>query len=205
MMMEEKNRDTLLRAIAELPEHRPPSAIWDGINAEMDFYERESALRRALRRLPEYAPPPKVWGQIEGSLHRPILRLPRLSPLSRAIAATVLIGSIAAVIRFSGKEVAPKVQYTYAVEKAQMPFIPVALPEDEAAIGEVGEIFSRQHAVFQYPEGTRLLGELKELNEAGEELRSVLDAYGFDEQLALELTKVELQRNQVIQKMTSLL
>lgn len=205
MKMEEKNKESLLRAISELPVHRPPSAVWDGINAEMDFHERESVLRRALRRLPEYAPPPKVWTQIEGSLSRPVLKLPRLSPLTRAIAATILIGGFAALLRFLGTDPASKVQYAFAVETAQVPFLPVALPEDEAAIGEVGEFFSRQHAVFQYPEGARLLGELKELNEAGEELRKVLDNYGFDEALALELTKVELQRNQVIQKMTSLL
>lgn len=203
--MEEKNKDTLLRAISELPVHRPPSAVWDGIHAEMDFHERESALRRALRRLPEYAPPPKVWGQIERSLGRSVLKLPRLSPWVRAIAAAVLIGGVAALLRFSTSDRASQVQYAYAVETASVPFLPVALPEDEVAIGEVGEIFSRQHAIFQYPEGARLLGELKELNEAGEELREVLDTYGFDEGLALELTKVELQRNQVIQKMTALL
>jgi len=203
--MEEKNRDTLLRAISELPVHRPPSANWDGIRAEMDFYERESALRRALRRLPEYAPPPKVWGQIEGALHKPIIRLPRLSTLSRA-AAIILLAGIPAVLWYSGaKHESERVQYAYAVEKASVPFIPVAVPEDEAAIEEVGEIFSRQHAVFQFPEGARLIGELKELNEAGEELRTVLENYGFDETLSLELTKVELQRNQVIQKITSLL
>lgn len=204
--MEEKNRDALLRAISELPVHRPPSAIWDGIHAEMDFYERESALRRALRRLPEYAPPPKVWGQIEGALHKPIIRLPRLSTLARTAAAVILLAGIPAALWFSGaKQESERVQYAYAVEKASVPFIPVALPEDEAAIEEVGEIFSRQHAVFQFPEGARLIGELKELNEAGEELRTVLENYGFDETLSLELTKVELQRNQVIQKMTSLL
>ncbi|MFZ4426713.1 MAG: hypothetical protein ACOYOO_06110 [Saprospiraceae bacterium] len=200
--MQEKNRSTLLRSISGLPAHRPPGSLWSGIVAEMDFHDRETALRRSVRRLPEYAPPPQVWARIQSGLVPPARRLLPAQALRWAAAAALLVATSAGIWRFTGGGQAVKVQYTYAAESALTPFVPVAIPEDEAAIESVGDAFSRQQALFQYPDGARLVGELKELNEAGAELRAVLETYGFDEQLALELTKVEIQRNQVIQKMT---
>jgi len=200
--MQEKNRSTLLRSIGGLPAHRPPGSLWESIAAEMDFYDRETALRRAARRLPEYAPPPQVWARIQSGLSQPAHRFTRLQGYRWAAAAALLIAVSAGIWRFAGAGQAPQVQYTYAIEPALTPFVPVAIPEDEAAIEAVGDAFSKQQAIFQYPDGAHLVGELKQLNEAGAELRSVLETYGFDEQLALELTKVEIQRNQVIQKMS---
>jgi hypothetical protein len=70
---------------------------------------------------------------------------------------------------------------------------------------EVGRAFVSYHRQYHDPQGEELIGSLKELDAASQELRKVLQIYGFDEQIAQELTRVELQRNQVVRKMAAVL
>lgn len=201
--MEEKNRAVLLQALSELPQYAPPASLWKSIESEMAFYEREAALRRSVRRLPQYAPPPQVWENIEAEIRRP--GLPRIAHRRllyyRAAAAAALLLGIFGSIWLYQKQQQPQILYTFATETSTTPFIPVALPEDEAAIEEIGAVFTSLQAQYPLPDGARLISELEELNEASQELRITMKKYGFDEHLAQELTRVELQRNQIIQQM----
>ena len=66
-------------------------------------------------------------------------------------------------------------------------------------------LFVQYHQQYNDAQGNELLAELNELNAACEELRDVLDKYGFDKDLAQELTKAELERTGVVRKMAAVL
>lgn len=204
--MDERNKHTLKRALDALPEYQPSPTLWNSIEAEQLLKEQEAALQRAIRRLPEYAPPPSVWENIHPHLNQPpVLRLlQRVRPYRWAAAAAVvaIVYTTASLYKRSQQ---PRISYLAHTEKAAAPFTAELSSQDEAAIEEIGTAFTAYHAQFNDPQGNELLGELKELDTASKELREVLQSYGFDENLAQELTRVELQRDQVIRKMAAVL
>ncbi|MBK7474767.1 MAG: hypothetical protein IPI11_01640 [Haliscomenobacter sp.] len=180
--------------------------MWNTIESEMAFYEREAALRRAARRLPEYAPPPSVWENISQEIHQPVLRkvYAKMRPYRWAAAATLLLAVYSAMFLYeqTGK---PKIEYLVSAETGHLGTNASMSPQDEEAIEEVQALFVQYHQQYNDPQGHELLAELNELNAACEELRDVIDTYGFDKNLAQELTKAELERSGVVRKMAAVL
>ena len=199
--MQEKNHPTLQQALRSLPEYQAQPRLWQAIASELEFREKEAALQRALRRLPAYEPPPSVW---EGVLVE--LKPRRIRPLYYWTAAAALALALFAGTRAYQLIQKPDVRYLAQTEAAVTTPFSTEIPEqDESAILEVGQAFASYHQQYRDPQGEELIGSLKELDAASQELRKVLQTYGFDEQLAQELTRVELQRNQVIRKMAAVL
>ncbi|MBP9077273.1 MAG: hypothetical protein KBG02_10475 [Haliscomenobacter sp.] len=204
--MIERNSSTLKHAIQNLREYAPPENSWNAIESEMAFFEREAALRRAARRLPEYAPPPSVWESISQEIHQPVLRkvYARIRPYRWAAAATLLLAVYSAMFLYE-QQGKPKVEYLVSAETGSLGPNASLPPQDEEAIQEVQSLFVQYHQQYNDAQGNELLAELNELNAACEELRDVLDKYGFDKDLAQELTKAELERTGVVRKMAAVL
>lgn len=91
--MQEKNRNTLLKALRELPEHTPPDLVWKAVSGDLDKVQSEIPLRRAISDLPDHEPPASIWenisthfnqdvSQSEESLHQAIRELPEYDPPS---------------------------------------------------------------------------------------------------------------------------
>jgi hypothetical protein len=199
--MREKNHPTLQQAIQSLPEYQAKPPLWEAISSELAFRENEATLQRALRRLPEYEPPPSVWDAVSREL-----KPRRIRPLHYWTAAAALALALFAGTRAYQLSREPQVQYLAQTEPAVTTPFSTELPEqDESAILEVGQAFASYHRQYRDPQGEELIGSLNELEAASQELRKVLQTYGFDEQIAQELTRVELQRNQVIRKMAAVL
>lgn len=57
-MKMEKNKTTLDRAIAALPQYQPPDFLWDDLADQLDFEEN---LEKPLSEMPVYAPPANLW------------------------------------------------------------------------------------------------------------------------------------------------
>lgn len=195
----------LRQAVQVLPELTPPTPLWDAISAELTFREKEAALHRALRRLPEYEPPPAVWQEVNASLNQSPLRktLRFLKPYRWAAAAAVI--GISAGIAYLGNQSQTTITYLTSTEQAPAGYSLEMADQDQDAIHEIGSAFTAYHNQYNDPQGEELIKELNELESASKELRQVLRDYGFDEKLAQELTRVELQRDQVVRKMATAL
>ncbi|MEO0472965.1 MAG: hypothetical protein AAF206_25330, partial [Bacteroidota bacterium] len=91
--MKEINRDSLKRAIEQLPEHQPEDHLWQSLEEELGVGEEQKreTLLAAIRRLPVYQTPAYIWQRIEGELPAQRRTLYRWS--MRA-AAAVIIGAI---------------------------------------------------------------------------------------------------------------
>jgi len=199
--MRENNHSTLRQAIQSLPEYQAQPRLWDAISSELAFREKEAALQRALRRLPEYEPPPSVWDAVSREL-----KPRRIRPLYYWSAAAALALALFAGARAYQLSQQPQVRYLARTEPTLTVPFSTELPEqDESAMLEVGSAFASYHRQYHDPQGEELIGSLKELDAASQELRKVLQTYGFDERIAQELTRVELQRNQVVRKMAAVL
>ncbi len=204
--MIERNHSTLKNAIQNLPGFAPPENLWPAVESELTFYEKEAALRRAARRLPEYAPPPSVWENIHREVHQPKWRklYAAVRPYRWAAAATLLFAVYSAMFLYEQQR-KPKIEYLTTTEKGSLGTPSILPPQDEGAMDEVQSMFVQYHQQYKDPDGDKLISDLKELNAACEELRNVLDKYGFDQTLAQELTKAELERTGVVRKMAAVL
>ncbi len=89
--MQEKNRNTLLRALRELPDHEPPDQLWSEMSDRLDREQAEAPLRKAISELPDHYPPAELWenlsdhleqSQAESALHQAIAELPTYEPPS---------------------------------------------------------------------------------------------------------------------------
>lgn len=195
----------LHQALHTLPDVIPPADLWDAISAELTFREKEAALHRTIRRLPQYEPPPIVWKEIQTTLTQSRLQrtLHALKPY-RWAAAAALIG-VTAGLAYLGNTSQTAVTFLASTEQAPAGYSIEINDQDQDAIREIGAAFTAYHNQYNDPQGEELIQELNELESASKELRQVLRDYGFDDKLAQELTRVELQRDQVIRKMATAL
>lgn len=60
-MKMEKNKKTLDRAIAALPQYQPPDFLWEDLADRLDF---EQDLEKPLREMPVYNPPADLWEEL---------------------------------------------------------------------------------------------------------------------------------------------
>ena len=70
IVVPEKNRNTLLRALRELPEYEPPDGLWDELGQRLDRERAEAPLRCAIRELPDHYPPAALWENLHVQLDR---------------------------------------------------------------------------------------------------------------------------------------
>jgi len=89
--MEEKNKNSLKKAIEGLPKYSPKESLWDDLSNEMNILEGEKALHEAINNLPNYEAPEHLWDNIEAELPKKVRRV-WLRPLLAAASVAVLVG-----------------------------------------------------------------------------------------------------------------
>lgn len=197
----ERNRETLRKALSQLPEYTPPDQMWEGIADGLESKEELSLQDR----LPAYSPPPMVWNQINQALeadnqHKPAL-IRRLGPVLRIAAAVVITGALGAFLLM--REPAPKVALTYSQEA----ITPIAInvdwqqeePQFEAILQQL-----QQHSANPKLNEMRL--ELEELNSAKKEVTTILTAYGGkDPALINQLGEIERERSALYRELIKLI
>ena len=203
--MEEKNKQSLQRALKQLPRYEPPELVWTELTARLEAQEGDRALHEAIRGLRTYEPPESVWTQIDRQLDQGgASAVPRLRRLytGLAAAAAVLVLLIAGINLWSNREASPRI--AYAVEERSAPgvsAIAVDWNADEELIGEVVSLLEESPRAIHQPAYQTLREELDELNEAKEELEMIMNKYGTDAGTIRQLKEIELERTTIIKEM----
>lgn len=198
----------LEETIQTLPEYDPPTTLWDNIENELDKSDSEEVLQKAIKALPEYEPAEMVWDNIEADLHRSKKRSAKIIAFKtwrRVAAAAVMMGFILTASWLYYSDYATSSDYTYSQEMVDERTFKVEWEADEQDFQTILAVCLQRKHVCEQPAFLNLKSELNELNEAKNELKTVLENYGKDPKLIQQLTKIEHQRSDVLKKMVVLI
>ena len=200
MEYRELNRNTLERAISELPGYAPEQELWTAIEAQLELEMQDKQLRIATHQLPLYAPPPLVWENISSELEqKPKLRKLWARPLL-AVAATIfgVILSVGAWLYFSEETGAQMVLHT--TEMLDVTGFEGDWDEDEQ---DIAMVVSMVEKIPHNENLSALKTELEELNEAKAMLTHTMSQYGKDAELIRRLSKIERERSKIVKQMAA--
>lgn len=173
-MMEEKNRESLRRALEQLPQHEPPADTWTGL-----------CRRLSLEDLPAYTPPPAVWNELNGALDRQEQRSGRIRRLTRFSAAA----SLALLLGLGG--------WWYAT--ADEPRVTIAYSQETAPDYATEPDWHEEDALFDQAfaelDDQSVQLEWEELEQARRDIEEMMERYGDDPQLIRQLADIERDRS----------
>lgn len=208
MMLEEKNKATLQRAIRQLPQYEPEDGIWVAVEKALDHADEGEQLQSSLRLLPSYEAPQQVWEQIREELDAEDEKTDqpkrRILPYWRQVAAAASVLLLVGIGwgLFSGSD-APTI--TIAESEALMPVEIVSRDwnADEALFRQVIQRFGEHPLLEADPQIQNLKIELEELNEAKSEIELMMEKYGEDPELIRRIGEIERERSEVIKRMVT--
>jgi hypothetical protein len=197
--MQELNRQTLEQAIRQLPQYQAPSGLWERIDGELAQEER---LEAAISELPSYQAPALIWDKIEAELDQPVVQKPsRLRLIYRLSAAAAVLLLFTVAWNWQQQLDPPaRVRVAYSSEKIKTQDLPkLESLNDEAELADV----QTEYARFCKWTNTdcSLNDELSELNAAKAELLKVIKTYGPDQDLVLQINRIEDDRSRVVKRM----
>jgi hypothetical protein len=186
-------------AIADLPVHQAPAMIWDKIEDELVQEER---LDVAIADLPVYQAPAMIWENIEAELDQPVVQKPHhLRVIYRWSAAAAVLLLLTVAWNWQRQLDPPaRVRMAYSSEKIKAQDLPkLESLNDESELAEVQSEYAR----FCKWTNTdcSLNDELSELNTAKAELLKVIKTYGPDQDLVLQINRIEDDRSRVVKRM----
>ncbi|MGB3547482.1 MAG: hypothetical protein WBA17_10940 [Saprospiraceae bacterium] len=193
--MQEKNRDRLREALQNLPAHDPPKNTWDNLVARLNTPVS------LADRMPAYAPPPGVWNGLNEGLDRQkrsrVVHLRRRRVLGTAAAAALLLTAATALWQLNQ---GPSVSYAFATE--QISHLEVA--DDWEADEDRFDGLMVKLADHNEPTHNELLLELEEMDDARNQIMSMLNSYGNDANLLNKLADVERTRSELYRRAIAL-
>ena len=223
--MKEINKHTLIEAIASLPDHEPPAAVWAAIGQELvlqkglndlEEYEPPAAvwttiqndlvLQKSVGEMPQYEPPGFVWEQISAGLPvQKIQQKGRVVSFNKWVqraAAAVLIGFLA-VFGWNQLGTAPTnaEELTYSTISVSDDLLKKDWNDDEDAFEYLWNICKEKVLACENPEFKSLKMELEELNDAKAMLEEAIGRYGTDADLIAQIREIEFARTDIVKKM----
>lgn len=202
MSKQEKNYETLLRAIATLPERQAPRGSWHAIAHRLEEEQQFAQLSSTAKQLPVLPAPAGVWAEIEEELARPAAaptrRLWARSWLGWAAALTL---ALTAAWYAWPEQPAASVTVSVSTEEADPSLLTADWDADEAAFAQVSALYRQHRRVFSSPVGRDWLAELQELNDARAELKAAIETFGRDAVLLNQLADIERERSAILKKM----
>jgi hypothetical protein len=197
--MKEKNHDKLRDALNKLPAYDAPGSAWDAIN--------DGLSPTLADQLPTYQPAAGVWNAISRQIEQAELAalqqtgakqrsLPwrKLAGVAAAIALLLTIG-----IGLNGVDRPAKVTVAYHQEVAPAMTIHDWNTEEVSFTNALAVIEARNE-----PKLNALGEELVELNEAKEEIKAILVAYGEDASVIRQLAEIERDRSDIYRQIIEL-
>ncbi|NJL75482.1 MAG: hypothetical protein HC892_11080 [Saprospiraceae bacterium] len=191
--MREKKTHTLLKAIQELPNYVPPSAVWEQIEVQLE----ETALHKAIAQLPVHQPPSTVWRQIEK----------RLSPLhsinKKAAIAASLVLMASAGIWYLSKQDTNNITKVYTTEPGKTIDFESDWLDDELAFERAKQKFAQYVFLEEQVEYKVLVEELEELETAKASVEAAFKRYGKQPHLVVRMKNISLRQSEVLKKMVA--
>lgn len=178
----------------KLPTYTPPESVWEAVERGLE----EAPLQEALHRLPTHTPPTELWAAIEQELPRPVIRRSGGWQYAAAAVVTGLLFFVGYfLLRFQQEES----RVTYSEEH-----IPTkALPSGNIALDRQYEklqaFCKTKTTVCEKPEFKHLKQQLDDLTLASKQLKEAIGEYNTDAALASQLSEIEQERAQLLQKL----
>lgn len=191
--MEEKNREILKQALADLPQHQPDADLWNKIEASLDF---EYRLQRAIPEMQLHEPDAAFWDKIEKQLEpakeAKHFRLNQYYQYFAAAAASVVV--LITSIYFLKNQAQEKVKIAYSEEviSEEQVFTKESQSEDNTpGIRFIQEHCSIQPEICANPEVKELKSQLEQLEEENKKIKHQIEIFGADPMLIRNQIKIE--------------
>jgi hypothetical protein len=189
--MQNKQRHILEKKLRELPEFQPEESVWVKINEAMD---KQDSFTETLRNFPEYTPESDVWNKIEQAIQKKkYIKIYWLAAASVFLVFFFFLPKLKSVVyqESSVVELSPS---TTGVSRVQ-----------DDTFEEILTLCLKQKEICQRDDFKEIKHEFEHLQNAGNELRSVLGLYNDQPHLREELEKIERQKSQLLEQLTRLI
>ena len=182
----------------------PPNEIWDNIEVTLEQKEADEILQKGIAQLKPFNPPDDIWNNIEQALDPASGKVIRMSWMKKmmAVAAIGLLFWMA-LPHFMSADSAETVTYSEEIMAANNDKL--NWDEDESDFGMIAEWCKSGNIVCQLPEFKALKAEMDELNQAKNMLKSEISKFETDDYLLAKLTRIEIERGDVLKQMISLM
>ncbi len=194
----------LHEAISDSLDFIPPSTIWDGIELNLDQDQKDVVLKDAIAQLGTYIPSDQIWDNIEKEIapkRTPIIQM----SLVKKIMAVAAIGLLFWMVVPYFSDTDGMEEITYSEETIDMSDQNMSWEEDEEDFAMVAEWCKSGNIACQLPEFKALKAEMDGLDQAKQRLKKEISDYETDRQLIAKLTKIEIERGNVLKQMISLM
>lgn len=212
MLIQERNRATLIKAIEALPEYQPGPDVWAAVSEALTLETTEQeAFQQAIDALPRYAPPPQVWEAIvhdlaTGKRNAPVktgFRL-RRRIVQASVAASLLLAAALAGKLYVDRPVT-SVELSYSEEIRSDDLYRDDWNQDAASFDEVIRQYTSNPLLSEQPDFRNLREELDELNSAKQEIEQMMEQYGRDPDLIRQIGEIERERSEILKKIVVLI
>lgn len=203
MREEEKNRDSLRRAIRQMQTYDPPSNRWNAIEKKLEegVGADDTVLQEAVEVLPTHAPPAEVWNQLARQLDAKKHRQVRMKRMRFALSIAASLALVLTAAWWTLREAPPKISKHYSQETVQQFQLEVDWDSEEDLFNNLQE----QLASVNIPSVNNLKLELEELTSAKQEVEQMLQSYGQDPQLVKQLGEIERVRSDIYRQIIELI
>ncbi len=220
----EKNRKILDEALQQLRSYAPKEKVWNAVQSKL----AEATIAEGLSKLKSIEPPQKVWNSIVNELdkHEKIGQLKGFTPgdeiwnridatlnveeaKSRkliifrwtTLLAAAGVAIIMAYFLLFPNQQKSNISYSEEVIKIEKPG---QWQEDDAQISNLlNALCAANPIACSQPDFKEKQEELDYLNEKKSEILERLNAYDQNKDLQILLTKIELEKNEIVKQMIS--
>ena len=232
--MEELNKDTLKKALAQLPNCAPEASVWAAIDGQLQINNVTHDLKSDFN---QYAPPSFIWDNLEnelelnknaqnteGSIYElKIQELSINSPINSPIKSIkkqgllrplnvqkwAMAAGVAGLIFTVFSVLKPKntegFDLKYATEVVDNQLIKNDWNDSEADFKMVEDFCQQQIAACETPAFKTLKHELDELNTAREDIKKAIGDFNSNADLMLQLKDIEQQRITVLKQIVGVM
>lgn len=173
----------------------PPQEVWNAIANELDKQEK-------IHQLKEFTPGDEIWNRIDASLNVEERKARKLIIFRWAtLLAAASIAIVLAYFLIFPNQQKSNISYSEEVIKIENPG---HWQEDDAEISDLlNTLCSANPVACSQPEFKEKQKELDYLNEKKLEILERLNAYDQNKDLQILLTKIELEKNEIVKQMIS--
>jgi hypothetical protein len=185
--MEEKNRNSLKKAIDNLPEYSPKDKLWDNLSDNLDGDQASSVLDKAINELPVYQAPADAWVHIEKHLaikRRPMW--PKVLAIAASLALIVMFARNYTSVNFEKEIVKVSHKEKIVAENQLVQTYDVNAAHRDSAFRAI--IRAQKESSDRAKE---ILAEIEKLDKSKKRLKSRLSPYDVNKELEEKLNLIE--------------
>ncbi len=177
-----------------LPEYEPSDEIWNKINTELN----NDILRKGISQLPKYEPNGRIWENIEAELNPKIVNMHSWRWVAITASIVLVIG-----LGFYMNYQKTQLMIAYSEQKIDTQLLLQSSDNSDGDYEKIVAFCKEQTYVCENPEFKNLKVELDDLQAASIQLREAMGAYNTEPKLMTQLAQIELQKSEILKKMTT--